>query len=211
MAANEGKKPQKPSSKANSDEVDRAHIPVSLRDPVLTMMTDTAFVGNIPTIFVGIVDQDYTESMWTNHSGRISHLFGIDQPQFVREIKVRNRGENQIDAKQLELDVNAAIELLNINVVPTIRIVGLGIHGASAVYEELESLVRGWNLSWEEKKVQFVALGDSQESVYLNFCKAVCLKKICRTIQFYSTMDYNRFGFLELENKHHAHCSHAHP
>jgi len=207
MAENKGKKLQKLS--VHSDTDDNAHIPVSLRDPILKMSAESAITGNIPTIFVGVVDEQYTDGMWQRHLTRLSSLFHINDSKCVGEIKVKNRGQNQneIDGEQLGRDMSAAIEVININVVQAIRIVGMGIHSAIGVHDALESLVRGWNLPWDQKIVQFVALGDSRESDYLNFCKALCLKQICGTIQFYHTMDYNNFGFLDLSNKNLAHLS----
>jgi len=193
-----GKKEQKLSSQADFNELHDAHIPVSLRDPVLKMSADSAIIGNIPTIFVGVVDEQYTDAMWTKHAERLSHLFGIDDPTCIAEIKVKNRGPRTIDGEQLGRDMTAAINVMNSLEASAIRIVGMGIHSALGVHDALESLVRGWNLPWEQKMVQFVALGDSREGDYLNFCKALCLKKLCGSIQFYKTMDYNNFGFLDL-------------
>lgn len=52
-----------------------AHIPESLRDPVLVFASEPASVGPIPTVFVCIVDEDYTEDMWKRHSNRLANLF----------------------------------------------------------------------------------------------------------------------------------------
>lgn len=197
MAENKKQKVQKLSSE--EAELDEAHIPVSLRDPVLRMSAEDAIIENIPTVFVGVVDKDYSDNMWKKHVDRMSHLFRIDA-NYVCEIKVKNLGNSQIDAVQLGLDMTAAIDVMNSRVFQAIRIVGLGIHSAIAVHDALESLVRGWNLLPENKIVQFVALGDSKESDYLILCKALCLKKICGCVQFYTTMDYNNFGFLDLSN-----------
>jgi len=200
MATNKAKKP-KALNQGVSEEGSDAHIPVSLRDPVLTMYSESAFAGNIPTIFVGVVDEEYTDAMWRNHADRLSRLFHINDPNFVRQNKVGNRGQNEIDGEQLGRDMSAAIDVINGNVFDRIRIVGLGKSSAIGVHQSLESLIRGWNLPWDQKKVQFVALGDSKESHSLNLCKDVCLKQVCHTIQFYNTMDYNDFGFLDLSNR----------
>jgi len=201
MATDKEKRPKVLSSQADSDDGSDAHIPVSLRDPVLTMHSESAFVGNIPTIFVGVVDEEYTETMWRNHADRLARLFGIAHAIFIGEIKVRCRRQDQIDGEQLGRDMSVAIDAINSNVVGKIRIVGLGKSSAIGVHAALESLIRGWNLPWDQKQVQFVALGDSKENHYLNFCKSVCLKQVCHTVQFYSTMDYNDFGFLDLDNR----------
>jgi hypothetical protein len=178
---------------------DDAHIPASLRDPVLVLTSEPAYTGELPTVFVGIVDGDYTEEIWNCHADRLASLFNITNPNVILQIKIRNRGNNTIDGVQLGRDMTAAIEKINGNPVDAIRIVGMGLHSAIAVHQALESLVRGWNVPCDQKKVQFVALGDSAQSDYLNLCKSFCLKKLCSTLQFYTTMDYNDFGFLDLD------------
>jgi len=167
------------------------------------MTAETAITGNLPTIFVGIVDEDYTEGMWKQHVERISHLFHIDDPDCKGEIMVKDRGPNAIDGQQLGLQMTNAIDVINSLGVNAIRLVGLGIHGAPALHQALESLVRGWNaVAWNNKTVQFVALGDSETGSYLNFCKALCLQQLCGSVQFYNTMDYNDYGFLDLSKSH---------
>lgn len=104
-----------------------------------------------------------------------------------------------VDGAQLGQDMTGTINALNTTPVDTIRIVGMGKHSAIAVHQALESLVHGWNIPYDQKKVQFVALGDSAERDYLNLCKNFSLKKFCGTIQFYNTTDYNDFGFLDLD------------
>ena len=136
--------------------------------------------------------------MWTRHMNKIIHLFKIGEGYFGC-IKIPPQGENLIDGSILEQQMTTAIDAINEINVQEIRIVGMGVSGALGVFQALESLVRGWNLSWEHKKVQFVALGDSKDRVYLNFCKRLCLKKICATVHFYLTMDYNNFGYLDLD------------
>jgi len=185
----------------NLNQDDDAHIPESLRDPVLKMTSENAYTGCLPTVFIGIVDSDYTEDMWNNHATRLSKLFNISQQTGFIEIKVRNRGDDQVDAVQLGRDMSAAIDALSSANVDIIRIVGMGIHGAIAVHEAIESLVRGWNKTWTDKNVQFVALGDAKDSVYLKLCKRMCLKNVCASVQFYLTMDYNNFGFLDFDKR----------
>ena len=202
MAANKGKKPQKPSDQNALDELD-AHIPLSLRGPVLKLSSEPAHVGDLPSVFIGIVDDDYTEEMWNRHLGQISSLFNISN---ALQIKVRNRG-NMVDGKQLGQEMTRVIDEVN-GTHGMIRIVGMGMHSALAVYQAVESLVRGWDLPWEEKTVQFVALGDSAKRDYLNLCKQMCLNSLCASIQFYTTMDYNDFGFLDLARTNPENMSH---
>jgi len=190
-------------NQTNIDLVRQAHIPVSLRDPVLEMTSAVAYTGYLPTVFIGVVDNDYTEEMWNAHAIRLAKLFNVSQETGLQEIKLRSIGTNQIDGEQLGREIDSAINFINMQNMKgdKIRIVGMGIHSAIAVHEALESLVRGWDLPWEDKKLQFVALGDSSGSDYLNLCKRMSLKKICKIIQFYSTMDYNNVGFLDLDSR----------
>jgi len=196
MAANKGKKREK--LLGQEDSGDNAHIPVSLRAPLLRMSAENAITGNIITIFIGVVDEQYTDNMWEMHFRRLSNLFHIDDPHCFAVIKVKNRGQDEIDAGQLGLDMSAAIDVINANVVQAIRIVGMGNRGAIGVHKAMEALVRGWNLPWDQKIVQFVALGDSQDHVYLMLCQNLCLGQICASVQFYNTMNYDNFGFLDL-------------
>jgi len=190
-------------NKVNVDLVRQAHIPMSLRDPVLEMTSAHAYTGCLPTVFVGIVDNDYPEEMWNAHATRIAKLFNVSQDTGLQEIKIRSISKNLIDGEQLGREIDSAINFINSQSIKDgkIRIVGMGIHSAIAVHEALASLVRGWDLPWADKRVQFVALGDSSESDYLNLCKRMCLKKLCGGIQFYMTMDYNNVGFLDLDSR----------
>jgi len=147
------------------------------------------------------VDEQYTPDMWKKHVERISRLFRIDDPTCIAEIMAKAQGQNRIDGEQLGRQMTSAIDVINTLGVGTIRLVGLGVHGAVALHQALESLIRGWDtVPWSQKAVQFVALGDSEDSVYLNFCKALCLKQLCGSVQFYKTMDYNDYGFLEFSH-----------
>ena len=102
-----------------------AHIPVSLRDPVLELSSALPYIGDLPTVFVGIVDEAYTEEMWKRHAERISSLFQITDPNMVCEIKIRSLGDNTIDGSQLGKDMTAAINALAKTPVEMVRIVGI--------------------------------------------------------------------------------------
>lgn len=200
MAMHNSLKKLKPSAHEDVNKSAEAHIPFTLRDSVLMLSSTQAYVGNLPTIFVGIVDEDYPEAMWMKHATRLSRLFNFEM-DFAYDIKVNGAGSQTIDAEQMGQDMSNAIDLINNTMqqhnFESIRIIGMGVHSATGVHDALESLVKGWNLQWDKKKVQFVALGDSMQSSYLNFCKALCLKKICAAVQFYKTMDYDQFGYFQ--------------
>ena len=188
-------------SKMLSARYDQAHIPFSLRDALLVMSSNKGYTGNIPTIFVGVVDDDYTEAMWSKHATRIAQLFRLEIESFSYHVKVKGDEGNSINAEQMGQDILQAIEKINSikqehnYSLDLIRIVGMGIHSALGVHIAIETLVKGWNLQWDKKAVQFVALGDSIQGTYFNICKSFCLKKICAQVQFFKTMDYDQFGY----------------
>ena len=125
--------------------LDLAHIPFSLQGPVLKMTSESAISGNLPTIFVGIVDEQYTEGTWKKHVARISQLFRIDNSSYIGEIMAKARGQNRIDGEELARQMTNAIDVINTFGVDTIRLAGLGVHGAIALHQSIESLIRGWD------------------------------------------------------------------
>jgi len=178
----------------NSAQVDEAHIPASLEDPVLLMTSLTANTGYLPTVFIGVVDTDnYTEEMWKSHATRLSKVFNVVNGYI--EIKVGTQ-EKKVAGVKLAEDIKEAIIVLNNADVDTIRIVGMGYIGAISVLQAIESLVHTWNKPWDQKNVQFIALGDTANSDWLKLCKNMCLKQICRSVAFYLTKDYNSYGRL---------------
>jgi hypothetical protein len=179
-----------------------AHIPAALKGPLLLMSASPAIVGNIPTIFVGIVDDHYTDEMWRNHATRLANLFGITDQTCTAPIKVVSEPADStvVDAGRLAQDITYAMQVINQLQTKTIRIVGMGIGSSLAVTEALESLIRGWEIPPEEKNVQFIALGESTHFHYLNLCKSIVMKQMCHQLQYYNTMDYNVFGYLRSDN-----------
>ena len=176
-----------------------ASIPVNLLDPLLVISWEDAYSGILPTIFVGIVDDNYTDVMFEEHANRLKKLFTVD-PVATASIKIsgiQRAGNNVVDDSALAEAVKAAMHVLNHLETKVIRIVGLGRGSAVVVGHSLEYLIRAWDIEPSQKQIQFVALGESEDFHYLNFCKALCLKKICKTIQFYCTRYYNIFGCLE--------------
>ena len=183
---------------------DNVHIPVLLQDSLL-MSSTQVIIGNIPTIFIGVVDKDYTEATWKSHVDRIEHLFQIEAKYCLHHIQVKGAEINRINEEQMGRDVSIAIEKINSlkqehnYTFELIRIVGMRIHSAIEVHTAMEAIVKGWNLEWDKKTIQFVALGDSIQGSYLNFCKSLCLNKICAKVQFYKTADYDQFGSVRMD------------
>ena len=198
------KSSKKLKAKASEDD---AHIPATLRDPVIELTPAEAYSGNLPTIFVGVVDEDYSRDMWMRQADRFSRLFNFDMDNWGRHIMVNGDGCETIDAEQMGHDMSEAIDLINNFqqqcAFAMIRIVRMGIHSTIGLNKATEALVKGWNLEWGKKVIQFIALGDSESSHYLNFCKALCLQKICAKVQFYKTMDYDQFGYFQ-DHPHHG-------
>jgi len=175
-----------------------AHIPVTLQGPLLVMSYDEPCIGKIATIFVGIVNESYTDAMWDAHKKRLTDLFDITDPSCMKEIKVESRGErqDQINSGKLLEQWNATLKLINQWKPKILRIIGLGVGSAEVVVQALESLIQRWDIAREDKHVQFISLGESRHFYYLNFCRSLCMKQICKTLQYYNTMDYNPFGYL---------------
>ena len=183
-------------------------IPASLQDPMLRMTAANAITGNLPTIFIGVVDNDiYPESEWNKKRDQILHLFGIDNnPTCVLEIKVKDEQKSVQDGAyygaQLDPQVKHAIDGINLwGLTPplAINVVTLGAHTIPELQEALESLVRGWNtVSPDQKAIQFITVSGSGKN--LQFCKNLCLKKLCGSVQVYHTNNYNAYGFFKLDN-----------
>jgi hypothetical protein len=166
------------------------------------MQASAATPGNIPTIFVGIVDgTKYTNEMWEHHKNLLACLFGItEMAQWVREIKVQGLSARVVDGSSLQQQFREAMDVINRSCIKCLRIVGLGVGSSDSVTEALASLIREWNIPKREKEVQFVALGESPDYHYLNFCKSLCMKEECKHLQYYNTMDFNEQGYFR-ENK----------
>ena len=152
--------------------------------------------GNQPTIFVGIVDKNYTEEMWNIHMNRLADLFEITDPSMICQIKVGSLASHFVDGENLHQQIMTAKRAVNQINVTLLRIVGLGIGSSESVTQALESFVREWNIPSNKKEVQFVALGESIDCHYLNFCKSLVLKQRCQTLQYYNTMDFDEHGYF---------------
>ena len=184
-------------------QTDQAHIPTTLCDPVLGIKTESAWTGNMPTFFVGIVDEIYPEDDWTAHKQEIASLFKITDSACIFEIKAGSISGRQIDGKRLADDTTRAIEIINKSNCRRMRIVSMGIASSVSIIQAKESLVRGWQIPIREKELQFISLGESKHFTNLNFCKSLCMKQLCKTIQFYNTMDYNPCGYYRSEMAFH--------
>jgi hypothetical protein len=175
----------------------RTDIPVALNDPGLTMCFRDVHTGNLPTIFVGCMDEPYPEARWIEDVDRIIKLFDITDLTRIGYIKITpERNGAKIDEAKLLRAVTEAIAVINKTTDKKIRIVGLGVRGAKRVYEALEHLVRGWKVPVDQKEIQFVAVGEYDNYASLKFCKVLCLKKLCAAVEVYNTKDYNDFGYL---------------
>ena len=188
----------------------RAHIPASVKDPVMQMSCVDPVVGDVPTIFVGIVDKNYTDNMWKCISHRLAKLFGISDHNLCCHIKVGSLNPELnldiIDAERLQEQTTKAVTMINQKSLNQkskenmIRIVLLGSTSSPAITDALEALIRGWEVPSDEKNMQFIALGESENYHYLNFCKSLCMKMVYKSLQYYNTMDYNSFGYLRHQN-----------
>ena len=165
------------------------HIPAQLTDPVIVMNFGNPSTGNISTIFFGMVDALYTDEVWGRDRSRIAHLFGITDQDCSVDIKVH-------DEDQLVPVVRTAIDKLNqLPQFTVLRIVAIGANKPTFA-DAMKTLIHGWAIPSANKQIQFVAVGESPDFFYLNFCRDLCLRKICQSLEYYNTMDYNQFGVL---------------
>ena len=178
---------------------DMAHIPTTLREPTLTLGVESAWTGNLPTFCFGIVDHNYTEVAWKTDKQNVLTLFGVSDPAFIFDVKGHGVGGRQIDGHRLADETTRAIQIINESNSRKMRIVSLGRVSNVSMFEAKESLVRGWQIQANEKQLQYLSSGDSKHCANLNFCKALCMKQLCKRIQFYNTMDYNQYGYYKSE------------
>lgn len=162
--------------------------------------------GNVPTVFVGVVHEEYTDALWENHYHQLGRLFEITSNDYCCHIKVTSIGPDSmvVDIEKLKDQMTTAMNAINIQFKDTtlIRIVGLGKGFSPVITDALEALIRGWDIPSDQKSVQFIALGESANFHYLNFCKGLVMKKVCKNLQYYNTMDYNSFGYLQSGHQH---------
>src|SRR5580698_9621031 len=86
-----------------------AHIPSKLFHPALTMTSSVPVVGNVPTIFVGIVDgTKYTDEMWHQHKALLADLFQITDYSCTCEMKIGSLNPLLIDAERLQREFTAS-------------------------------------------------------------------------------------------------------
>jgi hypothetical protein len=92
-----------------------------------------------------------------------------------------------------------ALTLLNKGNSQFVRIVRMGLGSSIAVFESMENLLQGWKQDIQNKNVQFVTVGESSDLDNFDYCKWLCLKRLCNSLEFYSTMDYNSMGFFDYD------------
>ena len=173
-------------------------IPTALQAPVLTMsaVSPATVTADLPTIFIGMIDDDYTEDTWHNDMQQIGRIFRISGEKNIAQIKIKKAGAF-VNTQEFGNEVIAAGSQINQLKPTAIRIVGLGFATSSFVADALATLIRSWQISPNEKHVQFITLGDSEDCHNLNFCKDLCLKQECKTLQYFSVSDYDIFGNLK--------------
>lgn len=193
---------------ATSGDMQRtsAHIPMAIQGPLLSMTFEEPIKGDQPTIFVGVTDASYTQSMWDDHKKQFSNLFSIKSSDCIREMKVECPGRI-IDQTPLLKTMTEITAFINQKKSFMLRIVGLGVGSGEIITDALEALIKQWDIPLDEKHVQFVSLGESVDYHYLNFCRGLCMKQVCKRLQYYNTMDYNSFGYLRLQSRSTDHTS----
>ena len=162
------------------------------------MTAKAAFTGSIPTVFVGMTDELYSDESWSNDKTQIVNLFGIPEQWIIGDIKITKSETGFVNTSQFAQNVRNLSDVINTHKPSQIRIVGLGFGTTSFVADALSAFIRAWNIPAAQREVQFIVLGDSPESHNLNFCKKLCMEEQCKTLQFYSMHDYDIFGNLSL-------------
>ena len=174
-------------------------IPMSLRDPVVILSTKELDSNNrsIPTVLFGIITASYPETTWNSEKEQIKQLFSIDNEMCV-EVKARPQeaSANKVNSDILETNTIAAIKKLNSLNVEIVRIVLLGDSWSKPVDEAVENLLKGWDQDLCKKNVQLlVTIANNSK---LEYCKRLCLMKVCGTVQYCHTTDYNKLGNITL-------------
>ena len=176
------------------------HLATALRDPLITLSFENPWTGNIPTILIGVVNEHYLDEEFDRHKQRILHLFKITDSSYLLEIRASSTGfgSRVLDDHKLGEDMATTIQTINCLETDQLRIIHLGVGNTVSVDDSIESLIRGWDKPLKEKKIQFIALGESSDFHLLNFCKGLCMKQLCGYLQFYSTMDFTNYGYFDV-------------
>jgi len=159
------------------------------------MSFENAITGDHSTIFVGVVNANYTEAIWNDHKEQLSKLFGITSLDCIKEMKLECPGPIMEPGLVLSR-MTEITAFINEKKSTMLRIVGLGVGSSEVITDALEALIRQWDIPLDQKHVQFVSLGETEDYHYLNFCRELCMKQVCKNLQYYNTMDYNPFGYL---------------
>lgn len=172
-------------------------IPTALADPLLEMKTAHAIVGDIPTIFLGMVDEKYTVEEWNDHKDQIVQLFSITDHKCIGEIKVQTHKTGSLNAQLFGQEMSRIITEVNNQKPTALRIVSLGPRWSPVLSDALLTFIRAWQIPPNQKTLQLITLGESADSYFLSFCKDICLKRTCAILQFYNAHDYDVFGTIK--------------
>lgn len=168
-------------------------IPTSLSDPLIEMKIADPIIGDTATIFMGMMDENYTEEDWNDHKGQLVRLFSITDLKCIGDIKVMMH-KTSLDTQQLGEDMNRLIADINKHKPAVLRIVSLGNRWSPALSDALLTFIRCWQIPPDQKTLQLITLGESDDAYFLSFCKDICMKKTCAALQFYNAKDYDVFG-----------------
>lgn len=172
----------------------QACIPTMLKAPMLTMSASIPVTQAMPTIFIGLVDDRYTDDNWNHDMKQIGMLFQITDQRI--EIKVTMTGQFY-NIQEFGNQMTVATGQMNQFKIQAIRIVALGFATRSFITDALAQLVRCWQLPAANKAIQFITIGDTEDCHCLNFCKDLCLEERCQTLSYINLDDYDIFGNLK--------------
>jgi len=181
------------------------YIPMAIRAPGLKMSASSVKIDmDVPTIFIGVINKNYTEDMWETDAGKMCKLFSCAfNVACLMKIPSVSEDELDIDSNSLDQTMERALQFINSKQVNCVRIVRIGSGASISINEALQSLIEGWNPPPPkkpeilQKTVIFVTCGDSKYCSTLQFCKTLCLLGKCNTLEYYDTLDYNSYGYLD--------------
>jgi len=189
-------------------------IPMRIRAPGLKMSPSSVQINmHVPTIFIGVIDNDYTAIMWNNDAGKMCKLFSCAlDDAFILKLQSEAEDEECVDSDVLNDSMEQALQYVNSKQAKCIRIVRIGAVNSTSIKDALQSLIEGWSQPPDQKDVIFVTCGDSYDFDTLRFCKTLCLTKKCNSLEYYDTLDYNSFGFFDQrkQNLREFHATHDH-
>jgi hypothetical protein len=196
------------SKKASKMETSpKSYIPSQIHHPAISLNLSDVVTNPsdepIITIFIGIINLKFNESNWKVEVDQFAKLFQMPDKSYF-EIKgyPSKSFEDKLDSVRFNQDIiETKNEISKLRKISKIRIVYLGVGISLALFKGIEAIIREWNVPLEKKIVQLVTAGDTSKNSLFQFCKSLCINKLCTSAQFYNTTDYDPFGYFDVRNQ----------